>query len=470
LPAALSGPLNTNWSSIVGLAPGANEVQVTATDYSGNRSAVSRIQVTLREIDPVNDFFVNSIALTNAAGTNSVNTQKATREAGEPNHAGILPAKSVWWTFTAPADGTLSLSTSNSTFDTVLAIYQGPSVNQLVNVASNDDAFEAAPGGFSEIVHAVKANQVYRIAVDGYDAQSGVVFLTHEFTPGTLFHVTVSSTTGGSVTPTSFEVQSNATITVTAVPNANYTFDIWDGATVSVNNPLTLTVTGDLNLTAHFRPIEFTEGFESGNLSAFNWTVGGNKPWFVQTNSVSAGQFAARSGGIGNNQSSSLILTAAFRNDHGSFDYRVSSETSFDKLTFYIDGISQQQWSGQTGWANYGFSVNAGTHTLEWRYSKDANNAAGLDAAFLDNLNLPFAVGLNDSSAANLEIKRQSDGTFFLNLLGQTNQQYVVQTSTNLVNWENFSTNVAVNGFIRILDPATVSTNSVRFYRAVVAP
>ena len=470
LPASLTGPLNTNWSSIVGLAPGLNEVQVTATDYSGNRSAVSRIQVTLREVDPVNDFFVNSTTLTNAAGTNSVNTQNATRETGEPNHAGSLAAKSVWWTFTAPADGTLFLSTSNSTFDTVLAIYQGSRVNQLVNVASNDDAFEAAPGGFSEIVQAVKANEVYRIAVDGYDAQSGVVFLTHEFTAGTLFHVTVSSAAGGSVTPTSFDVQSNATIIVTAIADPNYQFDIWDGAAVSMNNPLTLTVTGDLNLTAHFRPIEFTDGFESGNLSQLNWTVGGNKPWFVQTNSVSSGQFAARSGGIGNSQSSSLILTAAFRSDHGSFDYRVSSEASFDKLTFYIDGILQQQWSGQAGWANYGFSVTAGTHTLEWRYTKDANNAAGLDAAFLDNLNLPLAVGLDDSSAADLELQRQNDGTYFLNLLGQTNQQYIVQTSTNLVNWENFSTNVAVNGFIRILDPASPSTNSVRFYRAVVAP
>lgn len=468
LPASLTGPLTTNWTSIVGLAPGLNEIQATATDYSGNRSAVSRIQITLRQIDPVNDFFVNSIALTNSTGTNTLNTQNATRENGEPNHAGTLASKSVWWTFTAPADGTVWLSTSNSTFDTVLALYQGNAVNQLVGIASNDDAYEAAPGGFSEIVQAVKSNQVYRIAVDGYDGQSGVVFLSHNFTPGTLFHVTINSTVGGTATPTSFDVQSNATITVTAVADANYQFDMWDGSVLSVNNPLTVTVSDNLNITAHFRPVEFTEGFESGNLSSLSWNVSGNKPWFVQTNSVSSGRFAARSGGIGNSQSSSLILSGLFRNGHGSFDYRVSSEASFDRLTFYIDGISQQQWSGQAGWGNYGFSLTSGTHTLEWRYTKDANNSAGLDAAFLDNLNLPLAIALDSTSPANLKLQRQSDGTYFLNVLGQTNQQYIVQTSTNLMEWENLSTNVAASGFVRI--PNISSTNEVRFYRALVAP
>ncbi len=465
---SLTGPLNTNWLSIIGLSPGLNDVQVVATDYAGNKSVTSSIQINYRMIDPVNDFFVKATVITNTAGTNSVNTQNATRESGEPNHAGSLASKSAWWSFTAPQDGVLTLSTSNSTFDTVLAIYQGNSVSQLTNVASNDDAYEGAPGGFSQIVQPVKSNQTYRIAVDGYDAQSGVVFLTYDFNQATLFHVTIASTMGGTVSPAAVDIQSNGTVTVTATPDSNYRFDIWDGSLLSVNNPFTFTVTSDLNLTAHFRPIEYSDSFESGDLLGLNWTSGGNKPWVVQTNSVAAGMFAARSGIIANNQSSSLILSGVFRAGTGSFDYKVSSEPSFDVFRFYVDGLLQQQWSGEAGWANYGFSIAAGNHTLEWRYSKDANGAAGVDAAFLDNVNLPLVVNLNGSSAASLQLQRQSDGTFLLNLTGQTNQQYILQSSTNLTSWQNLTTNIAVGGFLRFPDPAV--TNQLRFYRAVAAP
>ena len=46
-----------------------------------------------------------------------VNTDKATRETGEPEHAGNEGGGSVWWAFTAPYDGLLSVvqSTPRST-------------------------------------------------------------------------------------------------------------------------------------------------------------------------------------------------------------------------------------------------------------------------------------------------------------------------------------------------------------------
>jgi len=144
---SLSGPLSTNWSATVGLVEGLNTVTVVATDYAGNRSQPVTIQATYRPIDPVNDFFVNAIQLSPTNGISSVNTIRATKEIGEPNHAGSFGGHSAWWKFTPASDGILTVSTTNSTFDTVMAIYTGNTVGGLTNVASNDDAFDGAPGG-----------------------------------------------------------------------------------------------------------------------------------------------------------------------------------------------------------------------------------------------------------------------------------------------------------------------------------
>jgi hypothetical protein len=470
---SLLGPISTNWSSLVALQPGQNTIQVFATDVDGNQSTPVSIQVTYRVPGPANDFFVNATVLTNS-GVSTANTVNATKEPGEPNHADIFGGHSVWWSYTPSVDGVLSLSTSNSTFDTVLAVYQGASVSTLTPIASNDDAYDGVPGGFSQITLAVRSNQTYYIAVDGFDGASGIATLNYSFAPATVYHVTVNSTAGGFVTPASADVQSNGTLIVTATPNPYFLFDSWDGAVVSSTNPLSVVVNSNLTLTAHFIAVVFTDDFESGGLQHIAWTTSGPavgaKPWFVQTNVVSAGQFAARSGFITDNQTSSLLLTASFRDGNGSFDYRVSSELNFDTLKFLVDGVQQQQWSGDVPWANFALPLTAGTHTLEWRYSKDASGSSGLDAAFIDNVNLPLGVGIDSTSAANLHIALQSNGTFLINLSGQTNQQYVLQVTTNLFgSWQNLSTNIATNGVIQYTEPAGTS-NSVRFYRAVVSP
>ena len=82
-----------------------------------------------------------------------------------------------------------------------------------------------------------------------------------------------------------------------------------------------------------------------------------------------------------------------------SFDLRVSSEEGWDWLEFYIDGALQSRWSGELDWTPYGFSVAAGVHTFEWRYSKDVARSAGSDTAFIDNLLLPRVPDVDGSSA-----------------------------------------------------------------------
>jgi len=355
-----------------------------------------------------------------------------------------------------------------------LGVYTGSPVNALTAIASNDDAYAGAPGGFSSLTAAVRSNLVYHIAVDGYGGVSGSVSLQYSFTPAGLFHLTVNGAAGGSLLPTSGDFASNSVVLLSATPAAGYAFSSWSGDVVSSLNPLPLVIQSNLTVTAIFKPVVFTDGFESGNLLGLDWTTSGNTPWFVTNQSVAAGQWSARSGAMTNNQVnsqvSSLVLTTNCQAGNGSFAYRVSSEAIYDYLKFSVDGVEQQRWSGEVGWASYVIPLAAGTHTLQWDYVKDPSVSAGLDAAFLDNVNLPFGIPINSSTPAVLQIIREPNGSLLLQGTGQTNQQYVIQGAASLTpgsSWQNLSTNVATSGVFQYVDPGT-GTNPLRFYRAVV--
>jgi Ca2+-binding RTX toxin-like protein len=95
----------------------------------------------------------------------------ATKETGEPNHAGNAGGHSVWYTWTAPGDGSVphvAVQTFGQ-FDTLLGVYTGPAVDTLVEVASNDDA----GFGTSTVSFATTPGTVYRIAIDGFGGKTG---------------------------------------------------------------------------------------------------------------------------------------------------------------------------------------------------------------------------------------------------------------------------------------------------------
>jgi hypothetical protein len=130
----------------------------------------------------------------------------------------------------------------------------------------------------------------------------------------------------------------------------------------------------------------YAQDFEGGALPA-GMTSSGAAQWFISTIQPHAGSFAAQSGTIGHNQSTSLFLTLTF--DTGgtiSFWHRESSESGYDYLDFFVGALLQGSWSGQTGWSQATINVAAGTHTLHWRYSKDGSVSSGSDAVWIDDI------------------------------------------------------------------------------------
>jgi PKD repeat protein len=115
----------------------------------------------------------------------------ATKEAGEPDLAGNPGGKSVWWQWPSPISGPVSISTVGSSFDTLLGVYTGTAISNLVLLASNDDAEDTLQ---SDVTFQAVAGTNYQITVDGFDGASGAIVVTLVATPVRLcLPVTVSS-------------------------------------------------------------------------------------------------------------------------------------------------------------------------------------------------------------------------------------------------------------------------------------
>lgn len=133
------------------------------------------------------------------------------------------------------------------------------------------------------------------------------------------------------------------------------------------------------------------EDFESGGFTSFEWQSGGNAPWYADNQAPPfEGSYAARSGVIIDNQSSSLFLDYDVAiPDTLSFFYKVSSEYSYDFLHFSINGEELARWSGEVGWTRYATLLPSGLQRLSWLYSKDYSVSNGEDCAKIDYIVFP---------------------------------------------------------------------------------
>src|SRR5262249_40518993 len=97
---------------------------------------------------PANDNFAKATVVSGSLLREGVpgTTKNATKEAGEPEHAGFPGGASVWYSWT-PSKNEVAAITTCSGFDTLLGVYTGTSVSSLTTVASNDEAGAfAGPG------------------------------------------------------------------------------------------------------------------------------------------------------------------------------------------------------------------------------------------------------------------------------------------------------------------------------------
>lgn len=200
-------------------------------------------------------------------------------------------------------------------------------------------------------------------------------------------------TSGSSLVTVSNPVYTLGTLAIGQSATAQFTIQVDASATTGAVAILTYSLTSgayqvDKDYYAKIGLI--LEDWETGNFTQFNWQQGGSSPWAVVNTGAYEGTYCSKSGNIGNSSNSDLTISINVAgSDSISFYRKVSSESDYDFLKFYIDNNMQEQWSGEQGWTKVSYPVTAGNHIFKWTYVKDSYQIGGSDCAWLDYIVLP---------------------------------------------------------------------------------
>jgi hypothetical protein len=146
------------------LNEGLEQFKVTLSSPTGGATLMSPTTTTIDVIDDdhnvFNDNFVDRRVIKGTTASVTGNNTNATFENFEPNDAGKSAGASLWWTWTAPATGLVTIDTIGSSFDTVLGVYW------YRRYVENNDV----PGRFdgaSAVTFNARLGETYTISVDG---------------------------------------------------------------------------------------------------------------------------------------------------------------------------------------------------------------------------------------------------------------------------------------------------------------
>ena len=160
------------------------------------------------------------------------------------------------------------------------------------------------------------------------------------------------------------------------------------------------------------------EDFESGSFLSYPWTFSGNS-WTIDTTYPYAGLRSAKSATISHSQTTSMsVVMAVPAVGNITFWKKVSSESSYDYLKFYINNSLQGQWAGTVAWSQESFFVAPGNNTFRWEYSKDSGVSSGSDCAWIDDIIFPAVGGTTGAPAITIATTALNFGAV---LVGTTN-------------------------------------------------
>lgn len=132
------------------------------------------------------------------------------------------------------------------------------------------------------------------------------------------------------------------------------------------------------------------EDFENGNFNSFNWLHEGSSDWFITSAESYQGDFAARSGEIGNGEFTSLKIEKNLPYS-GELTFRAKTSTqSGDALAFFVNDVQYgSDFTGALDWTEYSFDIDAGEKMFSWVYKKDQFGSIGEDMVMLDWITFP---------------------------------------------------------------------------------
>ncbi|MBN2858117.1 MAG: T9SS type A sorting domain-containing protein [Candidatus Delongbacteria bacterium] len=202
---------------------------------------------------------------------------------------------------------------------------------------------------------------------------------------------------------TEFDIQISSSVNLEPVPpgataelvfNCSYGTDILNSSKADYKLSLNST-TGLTEEYFYSQAIGMTDNFSTGDFTANNWVFSGDKEWIIDDLVYFEKGFSASSGEVGDSESSSISVIFNYLEDGEiSFYRKVSSELTYDKLGFYINGQLKSFWSGNRDWAKESYDVSAGINEFKWTFSRDASYGSGANKAWIDNI---LATGISTS-------------------------------------------------------------------------
>lgn len=142
--------------------------------------SASNATVTLTD-DDSNDACPGAFLVSATPFSNTQDTSDAT-SAGDPGTSCVGNfGNGVWYAFTAPTGGVLTVDTAGSSYDTVLGIYTG-TCGALTEIGCDDDS---GSGLLSYLRIGVSGGATYYLLAGGYNAAVGSLTFNLNFTPGT---------------------------------------------------------------------------------------------------------------------------------------------------------------------------------------------------------------------------------------------------------------------------------------------
>ncbi|HEY0552133.1 MAG TPA: hypothetical protein VGF13_21210, partial [Verrucomicrobiae bacterium] len=438
--------------------------QIAVDGYVGATGSIA-LSVFL-DLRPANDNFANRAPLSGLSASLTASDLNATKEPGEPNHAGNLGGKSLWWTWTAPSNGNVTVSASATNFSPLLGIYTGSTLSNLTTVASSFADFGFVGGVLTFTAQAAfdaTAGTTYQIAVDAYNAASGDITLNLNFTPARYaLRVTPSPTSSGTINADpppgpDGKYAAGTVVNLTASAAPGFIFSSWTGNVSAPNNlSATVTLNGSQNVTANFRAA--SDDFASRIVLAGSsiTTTGSNLGATREPGEpVSAGgltdktvwwTWTAPSNGI------ATITTAG-----SSFDTVLAAYTGSDVSSLALVASNDDDPDGSltsrvifaaVGWTAYhiavsGFGGSVGSIALNISLTPHPPVARPLELTAIQLL---------------------PDGRFHYRLQGSPSQTYGIETSTDLVTWIPLLATNLSDGPLGLLDSQAPSF-SQRFYR-----
>lgn len=133
---------------------------------------------------------------------------------------------------------------------------------------------------------------------------------------------------------------------------------------------------------------QLNEGFENGIPTG--WSYQGSTNWVSDTATFFSGAKSLKSGAIAHSQTTTLVTNSlGMKAGQVSFFLKTSTQSNYDWLIFFIDGVQKGQWTGETPWSLVAYNVTRGYHTLKWQYMKDSAIVAGSDCVWIDHLAYP---------------------------------------------------------------------------------